>query len=258
MKNGTITYEEWMRQWLAMLDRRQPGWRSEYDREAFELAVRDLFGGQKAQVVGEEGLDLLGDFTMNHDRETAALAAQGLEESPAFRRAMIEFEYIFRTSHGSSRGSSDLREMRRRTMKKVVDAVLEPMLRRFGQMAHAKDMKRRRRSRRSPRLPEPGLLRDARGRAPEVEAQGREAAERVLRRAKKELAPGSVKALRRFFSDKQGRPAGEVAKRAGISPATMTRALQKLQAIAAEELEGCPDAVLRPFTEALLERIGAA
>ena len=250
MNGATVTYEEWMRQWLAMLDFRRPGWRAGYDPEAFELATADLFGGRKAPEVGPEGMDVLGEFTANHDEETAALAAHELETSPAFRRAMIEFEYIFRASHGSSRTSTELREMRRRTMKRVVDAVLEPILGRFVRIAHAKEMRERRRSKRQRRMPE-GPVRDPRSTAPEVEAQGREAAGRVFRRTAKELAPATVRAVRLFFTDRKGRPASAVARSAGISPATMTRALQKLQAISAEELEGCPESVLKPFTQAL-------
>lgn len=254
MNGAKVTYEEWMRQWLAMLDRRRPGWRAGYDREAFELATADLFGGRKAPEVGPEGLDVLGEFAANHDEETAALTAQELEASPVFRRAMIEFEYIFRASHGSSRASAELREMRRRTMKRVVDAVLEPILGRFVRIAHAKEMRERRWSKRHRRLPE-APSRDPRGTAPEIEALGREAAERTVRRAAKELAPASVRAVRRFFTDRKGRPASAVAREAGISPATMTRALRKLQAIAAEELKGCPEAVLKPFTQSLHRKL---
>lgn len=257
MAMAAVTYEDWIREWLSMLDRRQPGWRSGYDREAFELAVEDLFGARTSPEVGEEGLDVLADFAVHHDQETASLAAKELEESPAFRRAMIEFEYIFRASHGSSRESAELREMRRRTMKSVLDAVLEPMLDRFVRIARAKEMRARRRARRHPQLSEIPVQ-DVRGVAPDVEVLGREAAERVLRRAEKELSPAGWRALRRFFSEKKNGPACESARKAGTSPATLTRALQKLQAIAAKELDGCRDAVLRPFTQALVERLGAA
>ena len=258
MSMARVSYEEWFREWLAMLDRRQPGWRSGYDREGFELAVGDLFGARTTREVGEAGLDVLADFALNHDQETASLAAKELEESPAFRRAMIEFEYIFRASHGTSRESAELRELRGRTMKRVVDAVLEPTLARFVRIAHAKEMRERRRARRHRRFPDAAPLHDSRAVAPDVEVLGREAAERVLRRAREELSPAAIRAVRRFFTDKKGRPACEAARRAGTSPATLTRALQKLQAIAAEELEGSPDAALRPFTQALVERIGAA
>jgi hypothetical protein len=239
-----------------MLDLRRPGWRSGYDPEAFELAVQDLFGARTTPDVGEEGLDVLADFALNHDEETAALAARELEESPAFRRAMIEFEYIFRASHGSSRDSAELREMRRRTMKRVVDAVLEPMLGRFVRIAHAKDMRARRHARKNRRLPE--TVPDGRETPPDADVVGREAAERVVARARKELSPAALRAIRRFFSDRGARRACAAARGAGTSPATLTRALQKLQAIAAEELKGCEDAVLRPFTRALMERLTAA
>jgi hypothetical protein len=257
MDSNRVTPREWMSQWLAMLDRRQPGWRSRYDREGFELAVEDLFGAEKPPV-GEAGLEVLGEFTLRHDQETAALAAGELQESPAFRRAMIEFEYIFRASHGSSRASAELREWRRRTMKSVVDAVLEPMLDRFVRMARAKEMRERRRSRRHPRIDRAEPYRDPRSLAPEALAVGREAAGRVLSRIERELAPRALRAVRRFFSDREGRPACSAARAAGISPATMTRALRKLQEVAAAEFEGCPDSARQPFTQALAEGLGGA
>lgn len=256
MDNDRVTPREWMSQWLAMLDRRRPGWRSRYDREGFELAVEDLFGAGKAPAVGAEGLDVLGEFTLRHDEETAALASGELEESPAFRRAMIEFEYIFRASHGTSRASAELREMRRRTMKSVVDAVLEPMLDRFVRMARAKEMRERRHARRHPRIDRAEPYRDPRSVAPEAEAVGREAAGRVLWRIQEELAPKALQAVRRFFADREGRPACTAARTSGISPATMTRALRKLQELAAGEFEGCPESARRTFTQALAEGLG--
>ncbi len=255
MDGPQVTPREWMRQWLEMLDVRQPGWRSRYDREGFELAVEDLYGVEKPPV-GDEALDLLGEFTLRHDEETAAITAGQFEGSAAFRRAMIEFEYIFRASHGTSLGSAELREMRHRTMKKVVDAVLEPMLDRFVRMAHAKEMRDRRRARRHPRIDRAEPYRDPRSVAPEVEVVGRESAGRVLRRAQEELAAGALRAVRLFFADREGRPACEAARRSGISPATMTRALRKLQELSAVEFEGCPEAARRPFTQALAEGLG--
>ncbi|HXX92942.1 MAG TPA: hypothetical protein VEN81_04870, partial [Planctomycetota bacterium] len=166
MDQDRVTPREWMSQWLTMLDSREPGWRSRYDREGFELAVEDLFGEEKPPV-GEESLEVLGDFALRHDQETTDLVDGDLQESPAFRRAMIEFEYIFRASHGSSRTSPELREMRRRTMKSVVDAVLEPMLDRFVRMARAKEMRERRRARRLPRIDRAEPYRDPRTVAPE-------------------------------------------------------------------------------------------
>ena len=257
MENDRITPREWMSQWLVMLDGRRPGWRSGYDREGFEQAIDDLFGAEKPPAVGEEAMDVLGEFTLRHDEETTALAAGELGENPAYRRAMIEFEYIFRASHGTSGASAELREMRRHTLKKVVDAVLEPMLDRFVRLAHAKEMRERRRGRRHPRLDRAELYRDPRTVAPEAEAAGREAAVRALDRIRTQLAPAALDAVGRFFSDREGRPACEAARAAGISPATMTRALRKLQEIAAEEFEGCADAARRPFTQGLAEGLGA-
>lgn len=257
MNEPNVTPREWMRQWLAMLDARRPGWRSQYDREAFELAVEDLFGGERAPAVGEEGMDVLGEFTMRHDEETAALSSTELQESPEYRRAMIEFEYIFRSSHGSSAQSADLREMRKKTLKRVVDAVLEPMLDRFVRMARAKEMRERRRSRKHPRIARAEPYRDPRSAPPEAEAAGREAATRAIERVRGEVSPKAFQALRRFFGDREGRPACDAARASGISPATMTRALRALQEASAREFEGCPESARAAFTQSLSERLGS-
>lgn len=255
--DGQVTPREWMSQWLAMLDARRPGWRSRYDREAFELAVEDLFAGEKAPVVGEAGMDLLGDFALRHDEETEQLSHGRLQESPEYRRAMIEFEYIFRASHGSSRDSGELRDMRKRTLKKVVDAVLEPMLDRFVNMARAKEMRERRRSRKHPRLDRAEPHRDPRSAPPEAEAAGREAARRAIDRVRGQVSPAAFRAIRRFFADRKGRPACDAARASGISPATMTRALRELEVAAAAEFQGCPDSARRAFTQALSEGLGS-
>jgi hypothetical protein len=253
MADSTVTPREWLRQWLSMLDARRPGWRSQYDREAFELAVEDLFGSDKAPSLGEEGMEVLGEFTMRHDEETSALSSTELKESPEYRRAMIEFEYIFRSSHGSSRDSAELREMRKRTLKNVVDAVLEPMLDRLVRMARAREMRERRRLRKHPRIARAEPYRDPRSPSPEAEIAGREAAARTVSRARRELSPAAFDALCRFFGDREGRPACDAARSAGISPATMTRALRALQDLSAREFEGCPDGARAPFAQALSE-----
>ena len=44
MDAPNVVPADWIRGWIGMLDARQPGWRRDYDSEAFELAVTDLFG----------------------------------------------------------------------------------------------------------------------------------------------------------------------------------------------------------------------
>jgi hypothetical protein len=257
MEDPKVTPREWMRQWLAMLDARQPGWRCRYDREAFELAVEDLFGQGQSSSLGEEGMEVLGEFTIRHDEQLASLSSQELKESPDFRRAMIEFEYIFRSSHGSSRDSMELREMRKGTLKKVVDAVLEPMLDRLVRLARAREMREFRRSRKHPRIARAEPYRDPRSPAPEAEVAGREAAARTVARARQVLSPAAFEAICRFFGDREGRPACEAARSAGVSPATMTRALHSLQDISSREFEGCPEGGRAPFAQALSELLGS-
>ena len=41
------------------------------------------------------------------------------------------------------------------------------------------------------------------------------------------------------------------------TPATLTRAMQRLREISAEELEGCPEEVHRPFASSLFEFLAA-
>jgi hypothetical protein len=93
---------------------------------------------------------------------------------------------------------------------------------------------------------------------PLLEAMGREAAERVAGRAKQELSAPALAAVRLMFLDPDGGPAKETAARAGISPATMTRAMQRLREMFAEELEGCPEEVHRSFAASLFHQLGAA
>jgi hypothetical protein len=87
---------------------------------------------------------------------------------------------------------------------------------------------------------------------------GREAAERVADRARRELSTPALSALRTLFLDPDGGPACDAAAKEGISAATLTRAMQRLREISAEELEGCPEEVHRSFATSLFHTLGAA
>ncbi len=246
MDATTTTPGRWIRGWLDMLDRRYPGWGRDYDRGDFELALEDVFGREAEVAFGPAELEILGEWT-------ASERPSGLEEDPAFGRSMIEFEYIFRRSHGSSGADGPLREMRARTLRRMVEATAGPLARRLSGVGRAIGMREARRARR--RAGAPDGLPERRESPPEAAALGREAAWRSALRAERELSPEALEALRRFFTDPG--PACEAAAEAGISAATMTRALQRLRAIAAEELRGCRDEVLPAFTRSLFELLGA-
>ena len=216
--------KRWIREWLAMLDHRHPGWASSYDREGFELAAEDVFGVD-GPALSEEELDALGGFV--------ARGEEDLDLGAAWRRHMIEFEYIFRASHGSSRGDASLRVIRAETLRRVVEAARNPLARRLERVARALERRRR-----TSRLPEG--IDDAREPSPEGAAQAREAARRTSKRLAEELSPEALAALRDFLLDAAGRPASEVARERGISPATMTRALRRAAEIGAEELDQGP------------------
>lgn len=245
MVSANVSAARWVRDWLGLLDRAHPGWSTAYDREAFGLAAEDVFA-DGAPALREEELDALAGFVERGEEE--------VDLGPAWRRRMIEFEYIFRASHGSSRADASLRVARAEAFRRVVEAARDPAAKQLERIAHALDMRERRRSKREGRLPEG--LGDSREAAPESAAQAREAAWRTSLRTARDLSPAALGALRRFLSDVEGRPAGEVAREAGISPSTMTRALRRLGEIAVEELEDCPDGALRPFTASLVEFLG--
>jgi hypothetical protein len=246
---------DWIRGWIGMLDARQPGWRRDYDSEAFELAVTDLFGEAPQPAFDATDLDILGEFSLGGPDEAADVCRQELGSSATFRRAMSDFEFQFRLCHGSSRASSTLREARAGALGRVIDVLLRPLARRLDGVGHAMDMRDRRRARRfaamSAAAAGPGI-------PPLLEAMGREAAERVAGRARRELSVPALSAVRSLFLDPDGGPACEAATREGISPATLTRAMQRLREISSEELEGCPEEVHRPFAASLFEFFGAA
>ena len=252
MDRSTLGAAAWTRQWLGMLDRLHPGWGKGYDLDAFALAAEDVFGAS-APSLFEDELEALAEIAADPD---AAAADPALEDSPAFRRALIEFEYIFRDSHGSSRDDASLRQLRAETFRRLVDAAREPAGRRIGRILHALDMRERRRARREAGLPEGAPLRDLREVRPEAAAQGREAAWRTALRAARDFPPKTLQALRRFLSDVEDRTAGAVAREAGISAPTMSRALRRLGELSVEELDGCPDESLRAFTASLIDFLG--
>jgi DNA invertase Pin-like site-specific DNA recombinase len=103
----------------------------------------------------------------------------------------------------------------------------------------------------------PDGLADRREVPPETAAEGREAAWRTALRAERELGPEALAAVRRFFLDAGSGTAREAAEESGISPSTMTRALQRLRSIAADELRGSEDGVLPAFSRALFEILGS-
>jgi hypothetical protein len=245
---------DWIRGWIGMLDARQPGWRRDYDSEAFELAVADLFGEAPQPAFGTTDLDILGEFSLGGPDQAADVCRRELGTSEEFRRAMSDFEYQFRLCHGSSRASASLREARAGAFGRVIDVLLRPLARRLDGVGHAMDMRDRRAARRFSPLTDPGA---APGVPPLLEAMGREAAERVAGRARRELSAPALSAVRSLFLDPDGGPACEAAGREGISPATLTRAMQRLREISAEELEGCPEEVHRPFASSLFEFLAA-
>jgi hypothetical protein len=241
---------DWIRGWIGMLDARQPGWRREYDSEAFELAVTDLFGDAPRPAFGATDLDILGEFSLGGPDQAADVCRRELDANDAFRRAMSDFEYQFRISHGSSRDSSLLREARAGALGRVIEVLLRPLARRLDGVGHAMDMRDRRMARRfapiSGAVAGPGV-------PPLLEAMGREAAERVAGRARAELSRPALAAIRSLFLDPDGGPACEAAGREGISAATLTRAIQRLRQLSAEELAGCPQEIHRPFASSLFE-----
>jgi|SRR5579872_3227744 len=247
---------DWIRGWIGMLDARQPGWRRDYDSEAFELAVVDLFGEQTRPEFRSQDLDILGEFTVDGPDQAAALGRRELATSDEFRRAMSEFEYQFRLCHGSSRSSLLLREARAGALGRVIDILLRPLLKRLDGVGHAMDMRDRRAAKRFavlPVLPQ----NDAGAVPPLLEAMGREAADRVAHRARRELSAPALAAVRAVFADPAG-PARDAAAKEGVSAATMSRALERLREISREELEGCPEEVHRSFAASLFRSMGAA
>lgn len=247
---------DWIRGWLGMLDARQPGWRREYDPEAMELAMADLFGNAPQSAFGATDLDILGEFSLNGPDAAAEVCRGELGSSDDFRRAMSEFEYQFRLCHGSSRSSISLREARAGALGKVVAALLRPLSKRLDRLGHAMDMRERRAAGRSSL----GLAAETRvaldGVPPLLEAMGREAAERVALRARQELSAAALAAVRSLIGHRDGAPAGAMAQEQGISPSTLSRALQKIRDLSAEELEGCPEEVHRAFAESLFRSLG--
>jgi len=256
MDEPKVAPADWIRGWIGMLDARQPGWRRDYDPEAFELAVTDLFGERPQPGFRPTDLDILGEFTVDGPDQARALCRRELDASEEFRRAMSDFEYQFRLCHGTSRTSSLLREARAGALGRVIDILLRPLVERLDGVGHAMDMRDRRAAKRFAALPE-FPTGDDRAVPPPVEAMGREAAERVADRARRELSAPALAAVRSIFLDPDG-PAREAASREGISAATMTRAMQRLREISAEELEGCPEEVHRAFATTLFRSLGAA
>jgi hypothetical protein len=248
---------DWIRGWIGMLDARQPGWRREYDSEAFELAVTDLFGERPRPGFASQDLDILGEFASDGPDQAAALCRKELDASEEFRRAMSDFEYQFRLCHGSSRTSSLLREARAGALGRVIDVLLRPLVKRLNGVGHAMDARDRRAAKRFAALPAlaPG---DERSVPPLLEAMGREAADRVADRARRELPAPALAAIRSVFLDPDGGVARDAAAKEGISPATMSRAMQRLRELSAEELEGCPEEVHRSFAASLFRSLGAA
>ena len=255
MTTSTVTPREWMRQWLAMLDRQHPHWGEVYDREALELSVADLMGDEESMVIDAAELDVMGEFTINHQTEAERMIERGGDPLDS---VLDRYERAFRITEGSSLIDPALRDRRCEAMKDLIQALQQPMARRVRQIGHAMEMRERRRRKRHPLWGETDLVADRRSVMPEAEALGREAAERVTRRAGKELSPAAMGAIRRYLLDPSSGPACDVATDAGISPATMTRALKRLRSISAEELKGCREAILKPFSAALLDRLRAA
>jgi hypothetical protein len=245
MDAQTVSPVGWIRGWLDLLDRRHPGWGKDYERRDFELALEDVFGREAEVALGPGELEILGEWA-------AEAPPSGLEDDPAFGRSMIEFEYIFRRAHGPSGADADLRRMRAATLRRLVETTAGPLGRRLDGLGRAIGMREVRRARRRAGAPE-GLA-DRREPPPEAAVVGREAAWRTALRAEREFTPEAREAVRRFFLDPG--PACEAAAEAGVSPATMSRALQRLRAIAAEELRGCGDEALGPFSRALFELLG--
>src|SRR5687768_15610058 len=136
MVKEAVSARRWVRDWLEMLDLRHPGWSTAYDREAFELAAEDVFASGAPALSGDE-LEALGGFVARGDED--------LDLGPDWRRGMIEFEYIFRASHGSSRSDASLRVTRAETLRRVVESARDPVARRLERIARALEMREKRR-----------------------------------------------------------------------------------------------------------------
>src|SRR5262249_5961700 len=145
-------------------------------------------------------LDILGEFAVDGPDQAAELCRRELNASDEFRRAMSDFEYQFRLCHGSSPAPSLLPEARAPAPGRVIAVRLPPLSRRLHRVGHAMDMRDRRAAKRFAALPETPTN-DERALPPLLEAMGREAAERVADRARRELPAPALAAMRSLFLD---------------------------------------------------------
>src|SRR6188474_1848806 len=158
---------DWIRGWIGMLDAPRPAF-------------------------GSTDLDILGEFSLGGPDQAADVCRRELGANDEFRRVMSDFEFQFRLCHGSSRASSLLRESRAGALGRVIEVLLRPVTKRLNGVGHAMDMRDRRGARRfapiSAAAAGPGV-------PPLVEAMGREAAERVAGRARRELSTPALAAV---------------------------------------------------------------
>lgn len=262
MNAFATTAREWMRSWMSMLDVIAPGWRQMYDFDAIEQAIVDVDEGEGLVRCDGRRLNAVAEFILRKDidQEFLALGTKSLQQSPKFLQAAHDFEELFRRDlaavHRIQLSPDDLRRARGMVTQELLFAVLEPLARRLRQLERAARRREDRITRRHPGMPHPELVADARSNEPEIEVLGQESARRVISQLSAEVTPEALGAIRDFYLNPEVPTACSAAQRHGISPATMTRALQRLRRIARAELQGCPANLEHAFTAQFAKVMG--
>ena len=247
---------EWAQGVFSSFDVRLPGWMSLVDVAALELALVDLMGGNDRCELDPVKLDALAEFLahLQGDPERGAkllaeMAAE-LVAAPALPQVLIDLDAHFRP--GLPTSDSDLRAKRVDVLRRYVE-ILEPIaLKVLNQFTWRLDSRERAAAKRHPLMEDPELAPDPdRQPALTLTDDVRQAAKRVLDRTDRELTPQAAKALRSYLATRGKCSRSRVAMTVGISPQTVSRAIEKLREIVAEENGVDGDAERRAFLDAL-------
>jgi hypothetical protein len=248
---------DFMRQWVAMIDRLDPSWRQQIDSAGLNLALLDLVSSDELVALDSRKLEHLQEFLCDLHGNMLFVLQETAAKNPEFIHASNLVGWLFMQERGSSLLNEPLRRARCEAIGRLVVVMVDAFEHRLSQIRLAAE-ERENRDLRRPRNEFPELTEDVSAATPDEVVIGRDAARNVLAQVQDDWDAQIFGAVRAFLSDPASPTVRQIAVRHGVSASAVSRAMVELRQMARPYLESCSSRVIRVFAESLVAAFRAA
>ena len=256
--------QAFIRQWMAMMPAPATG-DARFDYEGFTSALVELVSDEEWSQTTSDRMESAAAFVLEVGDGGLVRLFEELAGSREFTEAAKRVAWAFDRQEGLDPAVPEAAAVRRDLLRQFAESLSVP----FEEHRERRQENRARAERRLysrepiitdllPREHADGDDENARLTAPGHEPDpscavaGRECAARVLAIVRAKIRPAAFAALGIVLATADERPACEVARERGISPATLTRAMKLLASIARAEVVDLPTDAISTFHEVLI------